>query len=67
MAQWVKNSLLLLLLAQVTAVTWVRSLAQEPLYATGVAKKFFFFFFLNKWLHLWHMEVPRPGVEPQPL
>ena len=24
---------------------------------------FYFFFFFLIWLHLWHMEVPRPGVK----
>ena len=24
------------------------------------------FTFLNMWLHPWHMEVPRPGIKPEP-
>ena len=29
----------------------------------GLVIFFFFFFF---WLHLWHVEVPEPGIEPVP-
>ena len=28
---------------------------------------FFYFYFFISWLHLRHMEVPRPGTEPVPL
>ena len=51
----------------VTAVIRIQSLAWELLHATGTAKKKHFhtvtcfFFFLG--LHLWHMQVPRLGVE----
>ena len=55
--------------AQIAAVAWVPSLAQELPHATGMAKKinpvFFivFFFFLQP--HLRRIEVPGLGIESE--
>ena len=72
MSYWVKN-LAVIIVAQVTAVAQVRSLDGGSFACYGLAKKkailyyclFIYLFICFLEPNLWHMDVPRLGVESE--
>ena len=46
-SQWIKGSVIAAAVAEVTVAAWTQSLAQELLYAVGLAIKKFFFILLS--------------------
>ena len=71
LAQWVKDPSLLWLWHRSAAVAPIRPLTWEPPYAASAAlerqkkDQKFIYLFIYLCPHLWHMEVPEPGIESE--